>query len=173
MTASSKHEVATSSGKKSPAPEIRDTSRGLRRIEDFERMFDDLLPSNWMKPFSFARPSWSHLSAPFEGRMPHVDVVDREKDIYVEAELPGIDKNDVEITMTDYSVTIKGASKSEEKEEEGDYYRHEISRGTFCRTVSLPSEVDSDKAKARFKHGVLKLTLPKVKQTKHKVIKVD
>lgn len=173
MTASSKHEVAKSSGKQTATPERRAATRGLSRIEDFERMFDDFLPSNWMKPFSFARPSWSHLPTPFEGRMPHVDVVDREKDIYVEAELPGIDKNDVEITVTDYSVTIKGSSGAEEKEEEGDYYRHEISHGTFCRTVSLPSEVDSEKAKAKFKHGVLKLTLPKVKQTKHKVIKVD
>lgn len=173
MAEASKKEVAKKSGKK--ATEISKTTpvSALSRFEDFERMFDELFSRNWMVPFSFSRPSWSHLPAPFEGRTPHVDVVDRDNEVFVKAELPGVDKDDVEITLTSNSVTIKGSTRAEEKEEEGDYHRCEISQGAFSRTVSLPGEVDTDKAKAKFKHGVLKLTIPKLKKTARKNIKVE
>ncbi|MCW8923893.1 MAG: Hsp20/alpha crystallin family protein [Gammaproteobacteria bacterium] len=164
-------EVARSSDKKNVV-KMPESGGAMSRLEDFERMFDDFFSRHWMRPFSFERPSWSHLPAPFEGRTPSVDVVDRDKEVFVKAELPGVDKDDVEITMTGNSVTIKGETKAEEKEEDGDYHRCEISQGSFSRTVSLPSEVDTDKAKARFKHGVLKLTIPKVKKTTRKNIKV-
>lgn len=173
MTDARKSEVSKSSGGELATPERRGGFRGLSRIEDFERLIDDFMPATWMKPFGLTRPAWSHLPMPFEGRVPHVNVVDRKKEIYVEAELPGVDKKDVDITVNDYSLTIKGATHAEEKEEEGDYYRSEISHGTFCRTVALPSEVNSDKAKAKFEDGILKLTLPKVRPSKHKSINVE
>ena len=166
MTVTSKKEVAKSTGK-NVGVDV------LSRLEDFEHMFEDVFPKRWMRPFSFDRPSWSHLPAPFEGRAPSVDVVDRDKEVFVKAELPGVDKNDVEITLTGNSVSIKGSTRAEEKEEEGDYHRCEISQGSFSRTLSLPSEVDPDKAKAKFKHGVLKLTIPKVKKSTHKKITVE
>lgn len=173
MANAQKQEVAKKPDKS--VAEIKGTEpmSALSRIDDFEHMVDDFFSRHWMRPFSFERPSWSHLPAPFEGRTPHVDVVDRDNEVFVKAELPGIDKNDVEITMTGNSVTIKGSTKAEEKEEDGDYHRCEISQGSFSRTVSLPSEVDTDKAKAKFKHGVLKLTIPKVKKSTRKTIKVD
>lgn len=146
---------------------------GLSTFDDFERAFDQFFSRGGMKPFQHGHPSWSHLPAPFEGRMPHVDVVDRDKELFVKAELPGVEKGDIEITMTDRSLTIKGSTKSEEKEEKGDFHRCEISQGSFSRTISLPSEVDKDKAKAKFKNGVLKLTIPKLKKSSHKNIKVD
>ena len=173
MANANKKEVAKNSGKDVAAIKKTEPASALSRFEDFEHMFDDFFSRQWMRPFSFERPSWSHLPAPFEGRAPHVDVVDRDKEVFVKAELPGVDKNDVEITMTANSVTIKGSTKAEEKEEDGDYHRCEISQGSFTRTVSLPSEVNTDKAKAKFKHGVLKLTIPKVKQSKRKSIKVS
>jgi len=167
MAVEHKKEIAKTSGKKA------EHMSALSRFDDFDRMFDEFFPRGWMRPFSFSRPSWSHLPAPFEGRTPSVDVVDRDNEIFVKAELPGVDKNDLEVTLTGNSVTIKGSTKAEEKEEEGDYHRCEISQGSFMRTVSLPSEVDTDKAKAKFKHGVLKLTIPKVKQSTHKSVKVE
>lgn len=173
MTDANKKEVASTSGKKGTEVEKATPVRSLSPFDDFERMFDEFFSRGWMRPFSFSHPSWSHLPAPFEGRTPHVDVVDREKEVFVKAELPGVDKNDVEISMTDNSVTIKGSTRAEEKEEEGNFHRCEISQGSFSRTVSLPNEVDTDKAKAKFKDGVLKLTIPKVKKSKHKNIKVE
>jgi HSP20 family protein len=108
-----------------------------------------------------------------ELRMPKVDVVDRDEDVLVRAELPGVEKKDLEISTSDTSVTIKATTRHEEKEEKGDYYRCEITRGSFARTVSLPAQVQSDKAKANLKDGVLELTLPKVEKSKRRTIAVD
>ena len=173
MAKTSKKKAAITSTKKATEVENVTPSRVLSPFDDFDRMFDEYFTRGWMRPFRFSHPSWSHLPAPFEGRTPHVDIVDRDDEVFVKAELPGVDKNDVEITMTENSVTIKGSTKAEEKEEKGEYHRCEISQGSFSRTVSLPGEVDTDKAKANFKHGVLKLTIPKVKKSKHKTITVE
>ena len=77
------------------------------------------------------------------------------------------------ISVTANSVTIKGATRHEEKEEKGDYYRCEISRGSYARTMSLPADVDEEHTKATFKDGILELTLPKLKQTKRHSVKVE
>ena len=163
----------TKLSKKEDEVEKVEPSRALSSFDAMDSVFDHFFTRGWMRPFRFDQPSWSHLPAPFEGRTPQVDVVDRDDEIFVKAELPGLDKDNVEISMTSNSVTIKGSTKAEEKEEKGDYHRCEISQGSFSRTVSLPSEVDIDKAKAKFKHGVLKLTIPKVKVSKHKSVKVE
>jgi len=104
--------------------------------------------------------------------MPRVDIVDRDDELVVKAESPGVDKKDLDISVTDNAVTIKGSTSHEEKEEKGDYYRCEISSGAYSRTLVLPSEVEADKAKANFKDGVLELTLPKLKKAKRHTIKV-
>jgi HSP20 family protein len=99
--------------------------------------------------------------------------VERDNEVFVKAELPGVNKDDMELTMTDNSVTIRGSTKAEEKEEKGNYHRCEISEGSFSRTLLLPADVDTDKARAKFNNGVLKLTIPKVKKSKNKKIKVE
>lgn len=147
--------------------------RGASPFDEMERWFEDFYPRGWMRPFRMAWPSWGELAAPFEGRMPKVDVIDRDDEIVVRAEVPGVEKDDLDISVSDNTVTIKGQTKHEAKEEKGDYYRCEISRGTFARTVSLPSDVDSDKVKAQFRDGVLELTLPKVTRAKRRAIKIE
>jgi len=173
MAITSKKKSAVKPTKKTAEIKKVTPAKALSPFEDVEKMFDEFFSRGWMTPFRFSHPSWSHLPAPFEGRTPHVDVVERDDEIFVKAELPGVDKDDMEITMTDNSVTIKGSTRAEEKEEKGNYHRCEISQGSFSRTVSLPSDVNTDKAKAKFKHGVLKLTIPKVKKSKHKNVKVE
>ncbi len=142
-------------------------------MEDFERMIDDFLPDTRAKPFDAGHPSWSHLPVSLEGRVPHVDVVDLDKVIYVEAELPGVDEKDVDITVNKYSLTIKGSTRTEEKKAVGDYCRSEIYHVTFSRTVSLPCEVNSDNSKVRFEDGILKLTFSKIRPAKHRSIDVE
>ena len=93
--------------------------------------------------------------------------------MFLVAEVPGVEKDDLDVSVSDNSVTIKGETKREEKEENADYYRCEISRGSFARTVLLPSDVDTGKTKAKFKDGILELTLPKIKKTKRRTIKID
>jgi HSP20 family protein len=79
----------------------------------------------------------------------------------------------MEVSMTDNTVTNKGSTSHEEKEEKGNYYRSEISRGSFSRTVVLPSDVDADKARASFNDGILELTIPKVEKSHRKNITVE
>jgi HSP20 family protein len=106
--------------------------------------------------------------------MPRVDAADTDKEIKVSVELPGLDDNDIEVSLTKETLTIKG----EKKEEKGkDYYRSERSFGSFTRTIPLPVEIDAEKAEASSKKGVLTVNLPKTKQviseTKKVAIKAE
>lgn len=112
---------------------------------------------------------------PWSGRMslldrrlgsfvPDVDVTETDKEFRVMAELPGMEEKDLEVTYFDGGLTIKGEKREEHEEERGDYYRSERQFGAFERTVPLPSDISPDKAKASFKKGVLKITLPKTEE---------
>jgi len=145
----------------------------LSPFEEMERMFDNFSSRGWLRPFSWERPLLSEMAAPFEGKMPKVDVIESDSEILVKAELPGVEKKDLDISMTRNTVTIRGDTKRKEEEEKGDYYRCEISSGSYLRTLTLPADVDEDKAKAKFKDGVLELILPKVETAHRRSIKVD
>lgn len=143
----------------------------LSPFEEMDRLFDTYFSRGWLHPFQW--PSLPKATTPFEGRMPNIDLIDRENEFVIKAELPGVDKKDLDISVTANSVTIKGSTRHEEKEEKGDYYRCEISRGSYARTMSLPADVDEEHTKATFKDGVLELTLPKLKKTKRHNVTVE
>ena len=104
---------------------------------------------------------------------PGVDVFETDTDVVVKAEIPGVDKKELDISITDNDVTIKGeAMKDEEVREEG-YYRRERRYGSFSRTVPLPGPVETDKAKASFKDGVLEIRIPKTPEEQAKVTKIE
>lgn len=147
--------------------------RALSPFDEIERVFEHLMPRGWLRPLAWDRPLWSELGGRFEMKVPRIDVLDRDEDVVVRAELPGVDKKDVEVSVNETTVTIKGKTGHEEKEEKGDYYRCEISRGAFARTVALPAHVDGAKAKAVFKEGMLELTLPKLEKSKRHTVSVD
>ena len=146
-------------------------ARALNPFEEMDRMFENFFPRGWMRPMRWDWPS--QLGAPFEGKMPKVDVVDRDTEVVVRAEIPGVKKEDIDISVNESHVTIKAATRAEEEKEEGDYYRCEISQGAFTRTIGLPGDVDGEKAKATFKDGMLELTMPKLERSKRHTIKVQ
>ena len=144
-------------------------------LSDMERWFNEFGRQGWMHPFTWEWPSkMMEEMGPFEGRMPKVDMVDREAEYVIRAELPGVDKDDIEVTLTENTVTIEATTSHEKKEEkeEGKYYRREISRAEFRRSLTLPGSVDDAKASASFADGVLELTLPKTEKTAGKKVKV-
>lgn len=158
-------------GKKTRKQEMKPAqpARTLSPFEEMEHLFDQYLHGGWMRPMRFDWPAFREAVLP-EFRFPKVDVVDREDEVVVKAEVPGVAREDLDVSVSDDSVTIKGVTSHEEKEEKGDYYRCEISRGSFSRTVALPATVDGARAKAEFRDGVLELTLPKVtKATRHSI----
>jgi HSP20 family protein len=103
---------------------------------------------------------------------PSVDLFEEKDDIVVKAELPGMDKENIEVNLTDHHLTIKGEKKKEEEVKEENYYRSERSYGSFLRTLELPKDVHADKVKASFKNGILEVRLPKTEEAKAKEIKV-
>jgi len=144
----------------------------LSPFEEMEHMFDEFFPRGWMRPLRWGWPR-GDLRAPFEGKTPRVDVVDREDEILVRAELPGVSKDDIEVTLTESTLRIRAATKREVEEEKGDFHRREISRGELLRTLPLAGAVDADKARAKFENGLLELTLPKTEKAKRRSIKVE
>lgn len=105
--------------------------------------------------------------------VPHIDMLDRKGEIVVKADLPGLEKENIDLTITKDTLTIKGEVKEQEEVKEGDYYSLERSYGSFCRLIALPAEIDNSKVKATYKKGVLEITLPKTEEAKPKEIKVE
>lgn len=147
-------------------------TQALSPIEQMERRFEDFFSRGWLHPFQWDFPAWAEKMPHLSLKVPKVDIIDRNKEVLVRAEIPGVEKKDLEISATSNSITIKGSTRHEEKEEKGDYFRSEITQGSFSRTVTLPAEVNSEKAKTRFKNGVLELTLPKVAKSERRTIPV-
>ncbi|MGR9086142.1 MAG: Hsp20/alpha crystallin family protein [Gammaproteobacteria bacterium] len=135
-------------------------------LGDFDDLFDDFLSRRWPRLLDWNFPS------KFE-RMgfPKVDIIDHDNEIEVQAALPGVKKEDLDVTINNQSISIRATTR-EEKKEEGKYFRREISRGEFQRTLSLPDNVDNDNAKASFKDGLLKVTIPKTEKSKRKSIEI-
>ena len=109
-----------------------------------------------------------------EGRewFPSFDVSETKNELVVKAEIPGMDSKDIDISLSDGMLTIKGEKKQEKEEKEADYHLVERSYGAFTRSVRLPSEVQSDKISASYKNGILKITLPKSEEAKKKEVKI-
>jgi len=103
---------------------------------------------------------------------PALDVAETEHSYVVRAELPGVNKEDVTITIEDGVLTIAGEKKREEEHKDQSWHRVERSYGSFQRTLSLPKGVDGDKAEAAYKDGILTVELPKHDQAKPKTLKV-
>jgi HSP20 family protein len=151
----------------------RSTMTALAPWDEMERWFDEFTRQGWLHPFRWDWPLREEQLTLVEGRLPKVDVIDREAEIVVRAELPGVGKDGVELTVTDQTMLLRAETRHEEKEEKGEYYRHEMSRGEYQRTLQLPAAVDGEKATATFRNGVLEVTLPKLEKTPRSKISID
>lgn len=137
-----------------------------------DRLFETLMPRGWLRPFHWEPPFMPELPH-MEARLPKMDVIERDEEIAIRAEIPGVAKEDLEVSVTDDRITIKGHSRHETEEEKGSYHRRETRRGFFSRTLPLPASVDGDKAHATFKDGILELTLPKMEKAKRVTLKLE
>ncbi len=103
---------------------------------------------------------------------PRVDVYENKDNFVVKAELPGIDPKDLEVRIEDETLYLKGERKLEKEQKEENYYKRERAYGSFARSFSLPSSVNTEKVLAEYKDGLLRLTLPKWEEAKPKSIQV-
>jgi HSP20 family protein len=109
----------------------------------------------------------------FSGWQPALDMSEDNDNLYVRVELPGMKKEEINVSVHDGSLSISGERKHDEKHENADIYRSERFFGCFQRTVSLPSAVVAGKVKAQYKDGVLTITLPKTEESKPKRVDVS
>lgn len=107
------------------------------------------------------------------GWTPALDIHEDKDNIVVQAELPGMKKEEIDISLHDGCLSISGERKRERKHDQGEIYREERFVGRFQRTVTLPAAVAVDKVKAQYKDGVLTITLPKTEEAKPKQIEVQ
>lgn len=133
--------------------------RELARLEnEINRIFRELVPEDKLETQISV---WS----------PRVDVYEKDNNLVIEAEIPGANKEDIEIKVKDNSVIIRGEVKREEEKKEENYYRSERFYGKFERVLPLPTDVKVEESKASFENGILKLTIPKT--TQEKELKVE
>ncbi|RLC23148.1 MAG: hypothetical protein DRH56_07935 [Deltaproteobacteria bacterium] len=142
-----------------------------------DRLFDE-----WFRDFGWPTAGWRPRSlfmpdipvpgVPAAG-LPRADVDETEEEIRITAELPGVDKDDLEVSISDDRVIISGEKKDETEDRGRGYHRVERYYGAFHRQLPLPAEVDREKAEAVFKDGVLTLRLPKTPAAREKIRKIE
>lgn len=138
-----------------------DPFRELRGLHDeMNRLFSGVVPGNERN--EFMRGAWS----------PNVDIYEDKDRLIVEAELPGMTRDDFELSVENNVLTLKGERKFEKKTEGDNYHRIERSYGAFTRQFTLPQTVTADGATADFENGVLRVALPKREETKARKIEI-
>ncbi len=136
----------------------------FRELISLREAMDRLFEESFVRPFGWLAPVGAETFA--------IDMYETDDDIVVKAAIPGVKPEDIDVSISGDVLTIKGEVKEEKEVKEENYIRKERRYGTFCRSVTLPVQVDADKAKAEYENGILTLTLPKAEEVKPKVIKV-
>jgi HSP20 family protein len=131
--------------------------------EEMNRLFDNFFSGLPERRRGLLESEWA----------PSIDVAETDEDIVVTAELPGVKQEEVDITIADDVLTLKGEKKEEKEVKEKNYHRIERSYGSFQRSISLPTGTKADEAKASYKDGILCITIPKAEEAKPKQIKID
>jgi HSP20 family protein len=136
--------------------------------EDIEDLFADFFRS-------VSAPLWParHPLIETRGWAPTVDMYDRDNEIVLKVELPGMERKDIHMAVTDETLTLEGERKAEAEVKDEDYYCCERRYGKFYRAIALPTEVDASKIAAHYHNGVLEVHLPKVKEAKTRKTEVQ
>jgi HSP20 family protein len=141
----------------------------------FEEMMNRMFESFWGRPTSRRLLSSGERGAvvPYEYRKPFIDVMENDKEIIAKAEMPGLEKQDIKINVTEDMLEISAETKQEEKKEEKGYIYRERRSGSYYRSISLPSPVDPDNSKATYENGVLEIKMPKTEVKKKTPLMIE
>ena len=159
----------TDVARREQAPSTGSPFAFMRRFsEEMDRLFEDFgFGHGWVAP-GFER-RLDHLGV-LAGTAwaPQVEVLERDNELMIRADLPGMTKDDIKVDIADNAVVIRGERKSEREENEEGYYRSERSYGSFYRRIPLPSRVKAEEANADFRNGVLEITMPATQAAEEK-----
>jgi HSP20 family protein len=141
-------------------------------FDEMDHAFDRMMSRGLLQPFRSLWPDWAPFQPDLDIRVPRVDLVDRDAELLIRAEVPGIEKENLHLDLAGDLLTIHGERKQEETHEGDHVYRSEIVRGSFSRTIPLPAGLDTDAIDATFENGVLEVHLPKLESAKRQKIEV-
>jgi HSP20 family protein len=139
---------------------------------DFDRLFSDL-ERELLAPALVGRRSGEGMDSMLNAWSPPVDIMEKEREIVVNASVPGLRPEDINIEVEGNTLSISGETKQENETTDKNYHRREIVQGKFYRQVQLPVEVEADKANAHFDNGMLMVSIPKSEQTRKHKIKIS
>lgn len=131
----------------------------MRPFRDMEDMFNRFFPE-W--PRREEHGGWN----------PSIDMVDRQDEVVLRADLPGMEQKDIDVTVQDGMITIRGERKEEREEKDKDFYCCERTFGAFSRSLALPPSVEPEGVKATFKNGILEVHLPKTREAKGRKVEI-
>lgn len=167
--------VAVKSGAPAPVAEPTRNPFDMFRRE-VDRLFDDWSTGSWDWPFGRRARAGTPATAQesfLRFNVPAVDVVEKDKAYEITAELPGIDEKNVEVSLVDDVLTIRGEKSEEKEQKEKDYHLSERRYGSFQRSFRLPDGIDAGKIDASFKNGVLSITVPKSEESQRRQRKIE
>ncbi|NQV86691.1 MAG: Hsp20/alpha crystallin family protein [Woeseiaceae bacterium] len=153
-----------------PRKRFVDVKRAIPLTHSMEEFFEDFPPRRWMETFEPLAWRWP-MGVDYE-RSFRLDVIDHEQELVIRGELPGVEKEDIKVTVMGDRLMIEAERKFEEEEKKGAYYRHEVGYGKLMRTIALPVSVETDKVHAELKDGILEVLLPKLEVAERHTIKV-
>lgn len=168
-------ETATKLPIKNEAKAPAQPSAAWRPFEDLrhevDRLFEEFGRGNLLRQFRplnlepiFRQPAWN---------TPAVDIVEKDKAFEITAELPGLDAKNVEVTLRNGNIVIKGEKQEQKEEKSADYYLQERRYGSFERSFAMPEGVDAAKIDASFKNGILSVTMPKTAEAQKPEKKIE
>jgi len=136
----------------------------LRELLDVRNNFDRIVESIFKPGVAFGEAY---------ANVPAVDVYEDKNNVFVKAEIPGLKKEDMDVSLTDDILTLSSTKSETREEKKENFYRKEIREGSFSRSLEIPCEIDRDRITASYSNGVLEVILPKTHEAKKKTLKVN
>jgi len=136
----------------------------LRELLDVRNNFDRIVESIFKPGVAFGEAY---------ANVPAVDVYEDKNNVFVKAEIPGLKKEDMDVSLTDDILTLSSTKSETREEKKENFYRKEIREGSFSRSLEIPCEIDRDRITASYSNGVLEVVLPKTPEAKKKALKVN
>ena len=142
--------------------------------QSMENFIESFLPRGWMGSVDplFGKRPWEEFEAMLETNGMRFDMIDRDRDLAIRVELPGVKKEDVHLHIAGEYLTIEADRIFKDEEDTENFFRSELRTGKLMRSILLPVEVEADKVMATLKEGILEITLPKVRAVERHEIKV-
>ena len=131
-------------------------------FSNLERELNQMFSSNF-EPSAVTASDWQ----------PRVDIIEEDSQFLIKVDVPGTDPKDIDVSLDNNMLIIKGEKEAEHRERKDNFIRHERSKGSFCRRITLPDVVDGEKVSAKGKNGVLEITIPKSPKTVVRRISVE